>query len=332
MDAIKNYLENMFLNLPGTPDVRKAKEELGQMMEDRYHELIAEGKADHEAVGIVISEFGNLSELTEELGIDHVVTDQGVQSDRRFVSLDEVRRFLPEQMRSAQLRALGVLLIVACSVPVILTQMAAQKSVVLIGAALLLVMIAAGIGLILYAVFRMSEWNYLRKELCAIDFGTVEYVRNQYAGYRNVHTIQIILGVLLCVLCALPSILIALARSNGPVVTALGPALTLIIVAAGVFLFVLAGGQRSAYQMLIRLNRRQDASDEQEVLPDPDHEDVYYEKDAVRFIMSVYWPTITVVYLVLSFTTYRWGVTWLVWPIAGIVHAVIQKQAKIRQL
>ena len=55
MDTIKNYLENMFMNMPKTDKVLKAKVELGQMMEDKYNELIKEGKSDNEAVGIVIS-------------------------------------------------------------------------------------------------------------------------------------------------------------------------------------------------------------------------------------------------------------------------------------
>lgn len=59
MDAIKNYLETMFLNLPNTPEVQKAKYELGQMMEDKYRELIADGKTENEAIGTVIAEFGN---------------------------------------------------------------------------------------------------------------------------------------------------------------------------------------------------------------------------------------------------------------------------------
>lgn len=63
METIKNYLENMFSHLPNTPEVQKAKYELYQMMEDKYNELISEGKSDNEAIGIVISEFGNLDEL-----------------------------------------------------------------------------------------------------------------------------------------------------------------------------------------------------------------------------------------------------------------------------
>ena len=70
MDAIKNYLETMFLNLPNTPEVQKAKYELGQMMEDKYRELIADGKTENEAIGTVIAEFGNLDELAEDLGIN----------------------------------------------------------------------------------------------------------------------------------------------------------------------------------------------------------------------------------------------------------------------
>lgn len=44
METIKNYLENMFSHLPNTPEVQKAKYELYQMMEDKYNELISEGK------------------------------------------------------------------------------------------------------------------------------------------------------------------------------------------------------------------------------------------------------------------------------------------------
>ena len=69
METIKNYLDTMFANLPNTNEVHKAKSELYQMMEDKYTELIAEGKSENEAVGTVISEFGNLEELAEELNI-----------------------------------------------------------------------------------------------------------------------------------------------------------------------------------------------------------------------------------------------------------------------
>ena len=69
MEAIREYLHNLFISLPETPEVLRAKAALLEMMEDKYDELVSEGKSEKEAVGIVISEFGNLEELAEELGI-----------------------------------------------------------------------------------------------------------------------------------------------------------------------------------------------------------------------------------------------------------------------
>lgn len=70
MEAIREYLNNLFMSLPETPEVLRAKAELLEMMEDKYEELIQEGRSEKEAIGTVISEFGNLEELAEELGID----------------------------------------------------------------------------------------------------------------------------------------------------------------------------------------------------------------------------------------------------------------------
>ena len=80
MDTIKNYLETMFANLPNTVEVKKAKDELYSMMEDKYTELINEGKTENEAVGTVISEFGNLDELAEALGVEAEVKKQKEES------------------------------------------------------------------------------------------------------------------------------------------------------------------------------------------------------------------------------------------------------------
>ena len=74
METIRNYLNTMFAGLPDTPEVRRAYEELAAMMEDKYTEMIAEGHSENETVGTVISEFGNLEELAQTLGIEDYLT------------------------------------------------------------------------------------------------------------------------------------------------------------------------------------------------------------------------------------------------------------------
>ena len=46
METIQMYLNNMFQHLPQIPKVLRAKEELYNMMEDKYHELKEEGKTE----------------------------------------------------------------------------------------------------------------------------------------------------------------------------------------------------------------------------------------------------------------------------------------------
>lgn len=81
METIRNYLNAMFAGLPDTPEVRRAYEELAAMMEDKYTELIEEGRSENEAVGTVISEFGNLEELAQTLGIEDCVNGQKDRAD-----------------------------------------------------------------------------------------------------------------------------------------------------------------------------------------------------------------------------------------------------------
>ena len=69
MEDISKYLDNLFARLPNTPEARHAREELGQMMEDRYAELCAKGMGEKDAASAAIAEFGSLEEVRESLGL-----------------------------------------------------------------------------------------------------------------------------------------------------------------------------------------------------------------------------------------------------------------------
>ena len=113
METIKNYLEAMFANLPNTDSVRKAKYELLQMMEDKYSELISEGVSENEAVGTVISEFGNLDDLAEELGLQdeiHTSYETMTENPRRNISFEQAKEYIGVRTKHALFVASGVLL------------------------------------------------------------------------------------------------------------------------------------------------------------------------------------------------------------------------------
>jgi uncharacterized membrane protein len=43
-----------------------------------------------------------------------------------------------------------------------------------------------------------------------------------------------------------------------------------------------------------------------------------------QIISKVYWLAVVAVFLLYSFITNRWGISWIIWPIAGIVFAIIK--------
>ncbi|HIV91692.1 MAG TPA: hypothetical protein H9744_08455 [Candidatus Eisenbergiella stercoravium] len=83
METIRTYLENMFARLPQTPQIIRLENDMLRTMEDKYEELKSEGKSENEAVGIVISEFGNIDELLAELDLQAPEGSAGVQEGRK---------------------------------------------------------------------------------------------------------------------------------------------------------------------------------------------------------------------------------------------------------
>lgn len=63
MDEINEYLDKVFSVFPVNEKTLTAKAELGQMMEDKYDDLISEGKTHTEAIKETIDEFGDPDEL-----------------------------------------------------------------------------------------------------------------------------------------------------------------------------------------------------------------------------------------------------------------------------
>ena len=84
MEKIRNFVENMFLSLPDTPEVREAKAHILEGMTDRYEALLAQGKNGDEAFGVVAGEFGSMEELRQELAR---AIDELNQQERTVLSL-----------------------------------------------------------------------------------------------------------------------------------------------------------------------------------------------------------------------------------------------------
>lgn len=69
MNTIRNYINAMFSTLPKTPEMLRLQAEMLENMEDKFNDLLREGKSENEAVGIILADIGSADDLRQELGI-----------------------------------------------------------------------------------------------------------------------------------------------------------------------------------------------------------------------------------------------------------------------
>lgn len=327
MEIIKNYLENMFMNLPRTPEVLKAKEELLAMMEDKYSELKALGHTENEAVGTVISEFGNLEELAETLGIASFMggsPEQNEQSQNfRHVSLDEVKEYIAVNAKSVQRIGIGVVLCILSPLLLIFfggisiisdyffssISSKSNLTLLMLGVPFLLIMIAVAVGLFINSGLALKRYSYLKYEPFQVDYRTMDYLKEQQAAFQPMFAAYITVGVILCIIGLIPLLVCgAIFRMSVP--TVIGIMAFLVFVAFAVYLFIIAGGRMSCFKVVM-----------QEKEYSVKHKTRNYQ--LIETIAGIYWPLVVCLYLGYSFITHKWGSSWIIWPIAGVLFGGI---------
>lgn len=322
METIKNYLDNLFAGYPKTSEILHAKEELFGNMEDKYNELKAEGKSENEAIGIVISEFGNIDELAAEWNIptsneafDHCIS----------VSQEEAVRFIEAKKKNGIAVAIGVMLcmlgvvlmiLIGCFMPGAANNRIDITDPTSMGDFLdaitllpLFLCVAAGVAVFIISASRMTIYEAYGKNPISISAATRSYVKTAKSQYQTTFTVMLTLGVVLCIMSPITLISIMGLFGDSDRVGAIGITVVLLFVAIAVFLFICSGEEMSAYKMLLQ---EEDYSVENKKT-----------NKTMEIIGSIYWPIATIIYLGWSFTTWDWGTTWIVWPIAGILFGGI---------
>lgn len=318
METIKSYLETMFANMPNTPEVLRAKHELWGMMEDKYNELISEGLSENEAVGTVISEFGNLDELSETLGLNR--QQYNTPSDnRRCLSIEEIKKYIRAYNVKSILIAIGVFLCIISPIFPIIGDMIGITFIENIMVAVMLAVIAIAVGFFVLSGIMLKQFDDIKYKQCRVDYQSASYIQNECDHMRTIHSLCLSIGVALCVMSVIPPIIID--ALNFEILDDLGGAGVLCFVGIGVFLIVYQANASKAYKVLLSLNNPDTIAGN---YAKPANKSVEYINPTATAIMSVYWSTVSCIYLSISFLTFYWHITWVIWPIAGVIYALLK--------
>ncbi|MEL7647393.1 MAG: permease prefix domain 1-containing protein [Sedimentibacter sp.] len=313
MNTIRNYLDNMFLGLPETEDVTRAKKELLAMMEDKYNELKDSGKTENEAIGIVISEFGNLDELGDTLGIKQVLE---YKSDISLITYEEAEGYIEDSRATAPKTALGVFLCIAS--PITLLVLIGLKELIFAevkeelfiaaGLVVLIGMVATAVSYFIRYSSKLEKYDYLKENIFEIDYKAEQMVRKVQKQDEQTYKSAVSISVVGYILSALPVIVTPLVTETDGL-SVISVAVTLAIVAFSTYNIINKSGAYDACNVLLQQG---------------EYSAKNKSNKAFQAVSKVYWLVVVAAYLGYSFITGNWAMSWIIWPVAGVLFGAIK--------
>lgn len=241
------------------------------------------------------------------------------QTGERQLSLEEANHFVSLSKTYAKRLALGVFLCILAPMLLIFLTMTAEEGFgslagrpevgIALGFVVLLALVSVAVAIFIISEQSLRPFDFLRRDAFALSFGVEAVLREQLEAFLPGRTRRLALSVVAMILSALPLIVVSILGASDMMVTAM-LLLLMAVVACAVFMIVRGEMQKEAFETLLcegefdRSRREQVQKEER--------------------ISAIYWPMVTAIYLGWSFLSGNWGLTWVVWPVAGLLFAAIE--------
>ena len=234
----------------------------------------------------------------------------------RRVSMEEANAFLNENGKFAVKIATGVLLSVLCPVPLILLEASKEAGLFGItdaiaggaGTIVILLLIAAALVFFIPAGIAASKWEWLEKEIFDTEYGVDGMVKDRAEKFQPKFVTAVTSGTVLILLGVIGVVVSAMVDGHGDALTVAMVGVMLMCIAIACFMIVNAGIIKDGHSKLLQ---------------EGDYNKTAKTNYVLRAVAPAYWLTVTAGYLLWSFLTMKWGFTWIVWPVAGVLYGAI---------
>ena len=258
-----------------------------------------------------------LRDELEEPDGDGPVEEPAAGSPAHKVSLEEAQAYIAARLEAGPRSALGVALCILS--PILLIAISgmveagvcplSENAAMAIGLIVLLLFVVAAVSIFIFNDSKLKRFEYMEQEDLDTEYGVSGLARELMDRQEASHTCSTVLGVGLCVASSIPLFITMVLKNE--VYMIYGVCFILMFVAAGVYLLIRTNTERDTYLAL---------------LEEGDY--TRENKAANREVVGIFWGITIALYLGISLLTMRWELTWVVWPIAGILYGVVLEFVK----
>lgn len=250
-------------------------------------------------------------ELEEEEFADDVL-DHTV----RRIKIDEANSYL-EQRKSASVKiAIATFLCILSPITMILLGAFSEdprfnisEAVAgILGLVVLFAFVLVAVPIYIFCGFKNDSFAFLDKnEPFELEYGVKGIVTERKKQFRDVYVRWNIIASCVCIFSPIPLITSSFAENE--ILSVVMLAITMIIAAIGVAIFIIVGVQNASMQKLLK---------------EGEYTEKEKKKSGLREIIGfAYWGILTAIYLVWSFLANSWHISWIVFAAGGILFHVV---------
>lgn len=259
--------------------------------------------------------FGVTTDYLLKDEIEEERLNEYVETKTIKVSMEEANQYLDMKSKGSRIVANATSLCILSPVPLIVLGTMTEDHI-LIGFSLVLLLVLVAIAVYLFVNYglRESHMQHLEKESFETEYGVSGMVRERREQYESTFTRNIAIGVVLCILSVIPTIMAGVMEVED-YMSGISVGLLLIIVSIGVNILIRADMIKSSYDTLLQ---------EGEYTIEEKH-----LKKKTDAFSGAYWCLMVAIYLGWSFWTNNWKFTWIIWPVAGVLYAAVLGMVKM---
>ena len=195
--------------------------------------------------------FGVTTDYLLKNEIEEEPLNEYVETKTIKVSMEEANQYLDMKSKGSRIVANATSLCILSSVPLIVLGTMTEDHI-LIGFSLVLLLVLVAIAVYLFVNYglRESHMQHLEKEIFETEYGVSGMVRERRDKYEPTFTRNIAIGVVLCILSVIPTIMAGVMEVED-YMSGISVGLLLIIVSIGVNILIRAGMIKSSYDTAI---------------------------------------------------------------------------------
>ena len=251
-------------------------------------------------------------------------------SQKNSLSHSSVQDFLCARKRSSTLIAIGVMLCIFSPITLLTLISLTRLNILIlsinfatgIGVTILILLVATAVACFIAGDHWLKVNENFEYEECNLSEETRQQVFKARKNYEDRHLILKIFGITCCILSAIPlmtgSLFIGTFSNSqlDDLMTGLA-AVTLFLIGIGVFFLVKTNIVRDSFNIILQVD---DYTAEKKA-----------NKKLIEKYATIYWMTMSFIYLTYSFMSNNWNQSWIIWPLAGIIYGILEAVLSLKK-